>query len=70
MIAYRLACADGHEFESWFASGAAYDAQAKRGLVSCPVCGSPKVEKAIMAPNVARTDTSPARPAPAWRVTA
>ena len=29
---------------------AAYDKQAKRGLVTCPVCGSAKVEKAIMAP--------------------
>ena len=56
MIAYTLACRAGHEFESWFASGSAFDAQAKRGLVSCPVCGSNKVAKAIMAPSVARKD--------------
>ena len=34
---------------------AAYDKQAKRGLVSCPHCGSAKVEKAIMAPRLSAT---------------
>ena len=58
MIRYSLACERGHEFESWFANSAAYDKQAKRGLVSCPLCGSAKVEKAIMAPRLARTDKS------------
>jgi hypothetical protein len=53
MIRYALNCEQGHTFESWFANSAAYDKQAKRGLVSCPVCGSVKVEKAIMAPSLA-----------------
>ncbi len=57
MIRYALACADGHAFESWFQNSAAFDKQAKRGLVTCPTCGSAKVEKAIMAPRLARTDT-------------
>ena len=57
MIRYALACDKRHEFESWFANSAAYDKQVKRGLVTCPVCGSVKVEKAIMAPQLARTDT-------------
>ncbi|MCW5693055.1 MAG: DUF1178 family protein [Pseudolabrys sp.] len=52
MIKYALACDKGHSFESWFADSAAYDKQAKRGLVTCPQCGSAKVEKAIMAPRV------------------
>ena len=56
MIRYSLACERGHEFESWFANSSAYDKQAKRGLVACPMCGSTKVEKAIMAPRLARTD--------------
>ena len=56
MIRYSLACERGHEFESWFASSAAYDKQAKRGLVACPLCGSTKVGKAVMAPSVARKD--------------
>jgi len=53
MIRYSLICDKGHEFESWFADSAAYDKQAKRKLVSCPMCGSVKVEKALMAPRLA-----------------
>jgi hypothetical protein len=58
MIRYNLVCERAHEFESWFANSAAYDKQAKRGLVECPTCGSTKVEKAIMAPRLARADKS------------
>ncbi len=58
MIRYALSCDRGHDFESWFQNSAAYDKQAKRGLVSCPLCGSAKVEKAIMAPRLARKDKS------------
>jgi hypothetical protein len=73
MIRYALACEAGHSFESWFQNSGAFDKQAKRSLVTCPVCGSAKVEKAIMAPNLAsplaRTDvaepTSPPATAPA-----
>jgi hypothetical protein len=53
MIKYTLVCDKKHEFESWFADSAAFDKQAKRKLVACPVCDSVKVEKAIMAPRVA-----------------
>jgi len=52
MIRYALICEKGHDFESWFQDSAAYDKQAKRGLVTCPQCGSAKVEKAIMAPRL------------------
>ncbi len=55
MIKYALACDKGHTFESWFADSAAYDKQARRGLVTCPVCNSAKVEKAIMAPRLSGT---------------
>jgi hypothetical protein len=55
VIKYALICEQRHEFESWFASSGAYDKQAKRGLVSCPHCGSGKVEKAIMAPRLSGT---------------
>ena len=64
MIRYSLACARGHEFESWFANSSAYDKQAKRGLVACPMCGSTKVEKTIMAPRLARSDKTIDVPAP------
>lgn len=53
MIRYALQCERQHGFDSWFADSAAFDKQAKRGLVACPVCGSTKVEKAIMAPAIA-----------------
>ena len=62
MIRYALACGDGHEFESWFANSAAFDKQKKRGLVTCPVCGSAKVDKAIMAPRLARSDAEEIAP--------
>jgi hypothetical protein len=55
MIRYALVCAKGHSFESWFQNSAAFDKQAKRGLVECPVCGNTKVEKALMAPTLAGT---------------
>ena len=64
MILYNLVCERRHEFESWFPSSAAYDKQAKRGLISCPSCGSAKVEKAIMAPRLARKDKSTSIAAP------
>ena len=53
-----LVCDKRHAFESWFQDSAAYDRQEKRGLVSCPVCGSAEVAKAIMAPRIARKDRS------------
>jgi hypothetical protein len=62
MIRYALACAEGHEFESWFQNSAAFDKQKKRGLVTCPACGSAKVEKAIMAPRLARSDSEEIAP--------
>jgi hypothetical protein len=65
VIRYALSCDRGHDFESWFQNSAAYDKQAKRGLVSCPLCGSAKVEKAIMAPRLARKDKSTPITAPA-----
>ncbi|MEX0300866.1 MAG: DUF1178 family protein [Leisingera sp.] len=52
MIQYSLKCADGHEFDSWFQSAAAFDKLAAAGMVTCAVCGGTSVEKAIMAPRV------------------
>ena len=67
MIRYTLNCEKGHAFDSWFQDSAAYDKQAKRGLVACPHCGSAKVEKAIMAPRLSgakKRDTQAEAPAP------
>jgi hypothetical protein len=52
MIRYNLRCERDHAFESWFQSSSAYETQEKRKLVNCPVCGSAKVERAIMAPQI------------------
>jgi hypothetical protein len=66
MIHYHLRCERGHGFESWFQSSSAYEAQEKRELVNCPICGSGKVERAIMAPQiVTRKGRESAAPAPA-----
>ena len=54
MIRYSLVCERKHEFEIWFKNSADYDKQSKRGLVTCPSCGSEKVEKALMAPSLGR----------------
>lgn len=53
MIRYDLVCSKGHEFDGWFSDSAAYDKQAKRGLISCTHCGDSKIEKQIMAPGIA-----------------
>lgn len=52
MIRYTLECEHKHSFDGWFANSKAFETQVKRGLVSCPSCGSTDVRKAIMAPNV------------------
>jgi len=52
MIRYALKCVDDHVFESWFKSAEAFDSLKSAGMVSCPVCGTDSVEKAIMAPRV------------------
>ena len=55
MIQYSLKCEKDHSFDSWFASADAYDKLIDNGMVSCAVCGSTKVSKAIMAPRVRTT---------------
>jgi hypothetical protein len=52
MIKYKLICDSDHEFEGWFPNIREFDSQKKKGLLTCPMCESPNVDKAIMAPNV------------------
>jgi hypothetical protein len=54
MIHYQLRCSREHGFDGWFKDSAAFDAQAQRGLISCPECGDTAVNRALMAPPVAR----------------
>jgi hypothetical protein len=53
MIHYALRCSEAHEFEAWFASISAFDEQVRRRQIVCPHCGSRKVTKGVMAPNIA-----------------
>lgn len=52
MLVLNLACAAGHLFEGWFASGDDCESQQRRGLLSCPVCGSLQVERRPSAPRL------------------
>ena len=64
MIIFDLRCAAaGHVFEAWFGSTEDYESQQARGLVSCPICGDPEVDKAPMAPAVPKKGgCEPVRP--------
>src|SRR5262245_57195598 len=52
MIVFDLHCEGEHRFEGWFGSARDFAAQKKRGLVSCPTCGSVKVARALSAPRI------------------
>jgi hypothetical protein len=54
MIRYQLVCPKDHSFEGWFRDSAAYDTQAKKGLLVCPTCNSKKIAKAPMAPAISK----------------
>jgi hypothetical protein len=66
MILYRLRCANGHEFESWFKDSKAYERQEKKSLIGCAVCGDAKIKRAIMAPRIGKkgAEVEPPPPAP------
>ena len=76
MIHYQLQCQQSHGFDGWFPDSAAFDQQAKLGLVACPVCADTAVTRALMAPALTRprklaapaepgaSDTTPAPAAP------
>ena len=53
MIVFDLKCDHDHVFEAWFKSSSAFEEQREAGDIQCPMCGSQKIEKSVMAPNVA-----------------
>jgi hypothetical protein len=59
MIKYQLICDLTHEFEGWFQTGAAFDAQNEAGLITCPVCDSVKVRRAPNDAQSGQPKTSP-----------
>ncbi|MGQ3046299.1 MAG: DUF1178 family protein [Niveispirillum sp.] len=64
MILFDLQCSQGHRFEGWFRNGAAYQAQAASHAITCPLCGDAKIEKAPMAPAIAKGGRSRDRDQP------
>jgi hypothetical protein len=59
MIHYQLRCGQSHGFDGWFKDSASFEKQAKRGLIECPECGGTDVERALMAPALAKRDAVP-----------
>jgi hypothetical protein len=55
MILFTLRCAGSHEFEAWFQDNKGFEGQHAAGEIACPLCGDTSVEKAVMAPRLART---------------
>jgi hypothetical protein len=45
MVIYNLLCKKKHSFEGWFPSFEDFQKQADKKLISCPTCGTTKVEK-------------------------
>jgi hypothetical protein len=74
MVVYDLVCNKKHEFEGWFPNYEEFQKQAERKLISCPTCGSTKIEKLPHAcavhikkeqpPALARKKTEKALPVP------
>ena len=53
MIKYQLNCKKCKiDFDSWFASSNEYERLKTKKLLSCIKCGSLKVEKSLMTPNL------------------
>jgi hypothetical protein len=55
VIHYSLVCDKDHKFDAWFRNAGAYAEQHERGIVTCPICMSSSVEKALMTPSVSRS---------------
>lgn len=60
MIRYDLVCSRGHAFDGWFRDSAAFDEQRAGKAIACAVCGDTEVEKALMAPSIAKGAQAPA----------
>jgi hypothetical protein len=45
MIAYDLKCSNGHVFEGWFDDFRSFQAQQKKGLVTCPFCNDATISR-------------------------
>ncbi len=56
MIRYSIKCQDcSVEHDSWFSSSKEYERLKKLNFLNCENCGSLRVEKSIMSPNLTKT---------------
>ena len=61
MVIYNLVCKKKHSFEGWFPSFEDFQKQAEKKLISCPTCGTTKVEK---VPHACAVHVKKEQPAP------
>jgi hypothetical protein len=61
MIVFDLLCGGGHRFEGWFGSAADFSTQKERHQLSCPSCGTSRIER---VPSVTRVNLGAAEPKP------
>lgn len=47
MIAFDLNCGNGHTFEGWFKDNDSFEEQLESGMISCPICDSKVITKAL-----------------------
>ena len=60
MIKYSLKCQDCLvEFDSWFSSSKEFERLKKLKFLNCESCGSLKVQKSLMSPNLVKTKKKP-----------
>ncbi len=52
MKVLSLQCSHQHAFEGWFASEDDFQSQLARGLVTCPLCADPAIQKMPSAPRL------------------
>lgn len=52
MIVFDLGCDNDHRFEGWFSSSADFERQQKSDLLTCPLCGSQKINRLLTAARV------------------
>ena len=53
MIKYKLICKECENiFDSWFSNSKEYEKLKNKKYLNCHICGSQKIEKTLMAPNV------------------
>lgn len=60
MIRYALKCDNEHSFDSWFQSAKAFERLRQGRHIGCPICGSDRIEKDVMAPRLA--SSKPGKP--------